>query len=220
MVLGRSWDEASRFADEFIAETEAGAPFYLESAWRTVRGRIRLGHGDLSGALEDATKSIELVRGGQDPQLRDPVFIFAANTLIEAGHNAEANALVSELDVVNRAEEVLLISAWTVDLPAVFAQLGRGDELAAAAARLETSTAWVEAAQAYIRGDFIEAADTYRRIGSPVDEAHARLRAAEHLDARPPLGSERATTESARVLAVGRSNRYIREGEALLAASA
>ena len=82
------WDEASRLADEFIAETEAGSPFYLESAWRTVRGRIRLGRGDLSGALEDSTKSIDLVQSGQDPQLRDPVFIFAANALIKAGRNA------------------------------------------------------------------------------------------------------------------------------------
>jgi hypothetical protein len=215
------WDEASRLADEFIAETEAGAPFYLDSAWRTVRGRIRLGRGDLSGALEDATKSIELVRGGQDPQLRDPVFIFAASALLEARRDSEANTLVSELDLVNRAEEVLLISAWTIDIPAVYAQLGRGDELAAAAARLETSTAWVEAAQAYIRGDFIEAADTYRRIGSPVDEAHARLRAAAHLDAAGRRSEANVQLQEA--LAFWRSagaTRYIREGEALLAASA
>jgi class 3 adenylate cyclase len=215
------WDEASRLADEFIAQTEAGAPFYLESAWRTVRGRIRLGRGDLPGALEDSTKSIDLVQSGQDPQLRDPAFIFAANALIEAGRNAEANALISELDVVNRAEDVLLISAWTVDLPAVFAKLGRGDELAAAAGRLENSTAWVEAAQAYIRGDFVEAADTYRRIGTPVDEAHARLRAAAHLDAAGRRSEANVQLQEA--LAFWRSagaTRYIREGEALLAASA
>ncbi len=212
------WDEAFRLANEFIVETEAGAPFYLESAWRTLRGRIRLARGDLSGALEDATKSIDLVRRGQDPQLRDPVFIFAANALIEAGRTAEADALVNELDLVNRAEEVLLISGWTVDLPTAFTRLGRGEELAAAAARLETSTAWVEAAQAYIAGDFIRAAEIYRKIGSQIDEAHARLRAAEHLG----RGSE-ANTQLQKALEFWRSvgaTRYIRESEALVAASA
>jgi class 3 adenylate cyclase/tetratricopeptide (TPR) repeat protein len=212
------WDEASRLADEFIAETEAGAPFYLESAWRTLRGRIRLARGDLAGALEDATKSVDLVRGGQDPQLRDPVFIFAAHPLIEAGRNAEANALVTELDIVNRADEVLLISGWTIDLPAAFTQLGRIEELAAAVARLETPTAWVEAAQACILGDFVGAADIYRRIGSLVDEAHARLRAAEHLG-----GGPEADVQLQKALAFWRlvgATRYIRVGEALLAASA
>jgi hypothetical protein len=166
-------------------------------------------------------KSIDLVRGGQDPQLRDPVFIFAANALIEAGRNAEADALVSELDLVNRAEEVLLISGWTVDIPATFTELGRGEELAAAAARLETSTPWVEAAQAYIVEDFIGAADIYRRIGSRVDEAHARVRAAAHLDAAGRRSEANVQLQEA--LAFWRSvgaSRYIREGEALLAASA
>jgi hypothetical protein len=58
----------------------------------------------------------------------------------------------------------------------------------------------------------------YRRIGSRVDEALARLRAAELLG----RGSE-ADVQLQKALAFWRSvgaTRYIREGETLLAASA
>jgi class 3 adenylate cyclase/tetratricopeptide (TPR) repeat protein len=215
------WDDVVRFADELIAEVEAGSSFYLEPSWRALRGRIRLARGDLDGALVDATKALEPARRASDSQLRDPVFVFAARTLLEADRRSEAEAIVRELNLVDRADQVLLISGWSVDLPFVLLELGRAEELSAAASRLATSTPWIDAAQAYVRRDFVRAADLYAEIGSAVDEAEARLRAAEQLVAAGRRGE--ADVQLQKALAFWRSvgaTRYVRDCETLLAASA
>ena len=70
------------------------------------------------------------------------------------------------------------------------------------------------AARAYAEGDFETAAATYARIGSRPDAAYANLRlAASRRDADAPLEEALAFYRS-----VG-ATRYIREGEALLAAA-
>ncbi|MBA2475322.1 MAG: AAA family ATPase, partial [Actinobacteria bacterium] len=66
---GGHWDGALRVADDFVAESAGGTPHYLESFCRGLRGRILLARGDLSGALSDAERGLELARRARDPQL-------------------------------------------------------------------------------------------------------------------------------------------------------
>ena len=61
------WDEALRRADAFVTKA-ATSPFYQEAPVRTERARIRLGRGDVEGALEDAGRALELARVVKDPQ--------------------------------------------------------------------------------------------------------------------------------------------------------
>jgi len=81
-------------------------------------------------------------------------------------------------------------------------------------------TRWLEAAKAFTGGEFERAADLYGEIGTLPDEAFARLRAAEALVAlgrrsEADFQLRRALAFYHRVAATA----YVREGEALLAAS-
>ena len=80
---------------------------------------------------------------------------------------------------------------------------------------------WQEAGSAVAAGDFAGAATSYANLGVPPYEARARLRAASDLVV---AGRRREADEQlARALAFYRSvsaTRYIREAEALLAATA
>jgi MFS family permease len=68
--------------------------------------------------------------------------------------------------------------------------LGRGVELRRLAAATRSAGRWLPAAAAVAGGDFQAAADRYAEIGSLPDEAFARLRAAEQLQAAGrPAGS-------------------------------
>ena len=77
------------------------------------------------------------------------------------------------------------------------------------------------AAYAYASGDFAHGADTCATIGSPNDEALARLRTAQALieEGRRAEADGQLQRALTYYRAVG-ATRYIREGEALLAASA
>ena len=60
--LAGRWDESLAIHDAEIARIEAGAPHYLETQHRQSRSRIRVGRGDLAGALEDTERAIEAGR--------------------------------------------------------------------------------------------------------------------------------------------------------------
>ena len=96
------------------------------------------------------------------------------------------------------------------------------DELREANARgHEASFVHAEAAQAIVRGDYRRAADVLEEIGYRPGEAYARLRAAKQLVEEGRRAE--ADVELQRSLAFWRevgATRYVREGEALLAASA
>ena len=99
-------------------------------------------------------------------------------------------------------------------------QLGRGVELGDALAGYP-QTRWTEAVHAYVSGEFVRAADILARAGARVDEAEARLRAAEVFIDGERL--EQADEQLEQALAFYRSagaSRYAEEGEALLARTA
>jgi hypothetical protein len=112
-------------------------------------------------------------------------------------------------------------SGWLPDLAVALVALGGTSELPALLERSRVKTRWRSAAAAYVSGDFAIAADTYSAMGALPEEAEARLRAAEAL-VREGRRAE-ADDELNRSLAFWRSvgaSAYVREGEALMVASA
>ena len=215
------WDDADRQLDELIAEF-AKNPFWMETPCRWLRGRMRLARGDVKGAQEDAERALELARVAKDPQLLWPSLAFAARVSSTAD-SKRAGDLIAEFLTEWEAQGWgrASLSEWLPDLVVVLSCLNREDEFLQGAAHMTMSTPWLKAGLAYLSGDFRGAADIYAAIGTQPDEAYARLRAAEAL-VRDGKRAE-ADAELQPALAFWRSvgaTTYVREGEALLAASA
>lgn len=91
----------------------------------------------------------------------------------------------------------------------------------ATVARRGEASRWLDAASAFLQGNYERAAELYSAIGSDVDEARARLRAAKALAAEGRRAE--AGEQLDRALAFYRSvgaTRFIREAETLLPATA
>jgi hypothetical protein len=201
------WHEALQQAEEFIAECQAGAPHYLESDARWTRALIRLARADGDGAAADALRAEGLGREREDPQMLLPGLSARLRVEFELGHPDHAAALAAEL----------------LGCPAAVTEIPPAVELAWTAKPLQTEDAvrdwikaivvrstWNEAALAILDGELERAAELFVQIGSLPDEARARLRAGD------PENVGKALVFYGFVGA----SRYIRQGEALLAASA
>jgi len=176
------WEAAVAGADAFIAETAAGVRHFMEDVCRLVRGRIRLARGELAGALEDAAADVELGRQQGAPEALQAALALQAHALLVAGSAEEADARASELLNLLADQGVLVTNPdWSGELAIVLHDLDRGAELLKLVAQLTPTPPWLQAAAAVARGDFEQAAERYRGIGSLPDEASARLRAAEQL---------------------------------------
>jgi hypothetical protein len=107
------------------------------------------------------------------------------------------------------------VLSWTL------VALGRGEELADAIRQHVPDVPWARAALAYAEGDARASADIVGSIGALTEEAYDRLAAAKLLAAqrRRAQADEQLRRALAFYRAVG-ATRYVREGEALLAASA
>jgi class 3 adenylate cyclase/tetratricopeptide (TPR) repeat protein len=217
------WDEALAQADEMFSEAEAGSPNYMDVQAREVAARIALARGTPEPRLV-ARKALDLARQMTDPQVLYPALAVAARAEVCTGRLEEGAELVDEL-LARWAErpETLLHSHLQSfsDLAPALAFLGRGAELEALAAGSKVKTRWMEAAAAFLRGDFQRAAEVYAAAGALPEEAYARLRAAAALIAEGNrAGGDR---ELQRALGFHRSvgaTAYLREGEALLARTA
>jgi class 3 adenylate cyclase/tetratricopeptide (TPR) repeat protein len=214
------WDEASSRLDEQIDELEAKG-FWMETPCRWLRGRIRLGREDLTGAVDDLDRAIVRARVAKDPQLMWPVLSFGAR-VYAAADPGRANEFVNEvLSEWKALASIPMASDWLGDLAIALDALGRAEHLVEAAASAKSIFPWLEAAEAFATGDFVGAGDMYGRIGALPDEAYARLRAARALveqgrRTEADLQLEHSLAFSRRAGATA----YVREGEALLAASA
>jgi len=146
--------------------------------------------------------------------------IGAGHVLLEAGRRDDAEAAFDEaLEYRDRLVSVLT-DAPIVDAAWLAHDLGRGNEYAECLG-LWRHMRWTEAAQAIVRGDYRRAADVLEEIGYRPGEAYARLRAAKQLVEEGRRAE--ADVELQHSLAFWRevdATRYVREGEALLAASA
>ena len=215
---GGAWDEALEMAETTLAEV--GDAHALSRWCFEYRGRIRFARGDLAGAVNDAKKSLALAREAKDPQTLLPALSFAAVAFLATGRHDEAAAVTNELVDLDPLAH-LSGNNFFGDFPWILRTLGRREELLAALERTPARTPWIDGVAAVGHGDFVGAADIYKTMGGGPYEAFARLRAAEKLvdEGRPAEAEEQLHRALAFYRTVG-ATRYIREGEALLAATA
>jgi tetratricopeptide (TPR) repeat protein len=216
------WEAALDGADQFLAETEAGSPHFMEGTCRLVRGLIRLARGELPGALADAASAVELADQMGDPEALLPALAFHARALLANGHLEQASAQADQL-LVDLAERGMRATNpdWSGQLAVVLQPLGRGAELVALAGTVARPTPWLQAATAIARGHFNRAADIYAAIGSLPDKAYVHLRAAEQQLSTGRTAEAKAQLQQAlafyrQVAATG----YLRQADELVATSA
>jgi tetratricopeptide (TPR) repeat protein len=194
----------------------------METPCRWLRGRIKLARGDAEGAAEDFERAIERARLGKDPQLMWPVLSLGAR-IFARSDTGRANELADEFLASWKSHGYALhvASDWTGDLAIALDVLGRAEELLEAVARARSKSPWLAAASAYAAGDFVGAADLYEQIGAFPEEAYSRLRAARAFveQGRRPEADLQLDRSLAFFRRAGAAA-YVREGEALLAASA
>ena len=208
------WNESYEDCDRFLREVEAGSPHYMEAAVRLARARIRVACDDVAGALADAEIGLERARAAREPQLLHGVQIDAARVLLEAGQEMSAESIVLGLVRIH------LPPSYVVTLAIALTALGHSADARTAVRKAPLKTRWVDAARAYLEGDFVRAAEVLAEIGHLPDEAYVRFRAAERFLAEGQR--TRADDQFERALAFWRSvgaTRYIRRAEAALAAT-
>jgi tetratricopeptide (TPR) repeat protein len=204
------WDDAVRGAGEFL-EGDAGRLPYLDPQCLLRRGSILVARGETERGLDDTARSVELSRAIKDPQILFPALACHADALVSAGRPEEGARIADELlGLWQKGTATYPPSDWVAQLVGVLVAVGRSDDFLKAAGAADVRTRWLDAAGAVAEGDFAGAADIYVEIGSLPDEALARLWAATEQQVHRALEFYRA---------VG-ANRYIQEGEALLAKTA
>ncbi|HVS47287.1 MAG TPA: AAA family ATPase [Candidatus Dormibacteraeota bacterium] len=214
------WHDALAGANEFLAEVEGGSPHVVACVSYGVRAQIRLGRDDTSGALADAERALELARLAKDPQNVYQQIAWCASVFRECGDSQRAATLADELlaelrarSGVRNANQMLHILAWTL------AALGKGREMIETLP--EADVPWVQAAIAFASGNLVQSAEICDAMGAVTEGARDRLWLAEALVKQNRRAD--ADIELQRALTFYRSvgaTRYIREGEALLTASA
>jgi predicted ATPase/class 3 adenylate cyclase len=218
-ALGR-WDEAIAALDAFIGECEAGSPHYLESDARTWRAWLRLGRGDLDGALEDTRLAVAGARDVGDPQELLPQLGSAALLLEELGILEEGQVFARE--VVELSGDHPNDAVWSLPFYFLLSRFSAEFE-PQLRATLEAGPPWPwkDLAFATLDGDFVRAAEMWATAGSPTWEARLRMRAAEGLIAAGRRHD--GEVELAKALSFYRqvgATYWIERGEALLARSA
>ena len=215
------WDEALRMADEFIAALEAGSPHY--SAWQVyaVRAEMRLGQGDSAGAIRDAESALAAGRAVADPQAVYFVLAACAHVFSLASGRGRAAPLARELlEALSRGVGMQFAVINLPTFASAVLRLDLAQELVDALAD-HLQTPWTDTVRAYAQGDFGAVAEILHRTGSRPEEAEARLRAAEQLvaEGRRAEADEQLRQALEFYRSVGATH-YVRECEALLAASA
>jgi len=220
--LAGEWDDALARAEAILAEAEAGKRFYSVGAMYCFRGLIRLARGDDGGAESDAERAIEHARENRDPQALHPDLSMAALLLQSAGNEQRAEETLSE--ALEGLRELHRLGFAANDLPSlawVAVMRRREPELIELVERESFVSPWLRATAAVLAHDFRAAAEIHAEMGSPAHDAFYRLRAAEQLvrEGRRAEADEELGPALAFYRSVG-ATRYVREGEALLAASA
>ncbi len=220
--MAGEWEAALERAESVIAEAEAGARFYQLAAMHAFRGLIRLSRGDTDGAESDAELAVELVRTVRDPQALHPDLAMAAVIFLSVGNEARAGQTLAE--AVADLRELHRLGFAVIELPLqawVAVTLRRESELVEMLEREPFKSPWLRAALAVASRDFRAAADILGGIGVVSHEAFFRLRAAEQLvaEGRRAEADEQLRPALAFYRGVG-ATRYVRDGEALLAATA
>jgi class 3 adenylate cyclase/tetratricopeptide (TPR) repeat protein len=215
------WDEVVERATAFIDRLGDEA-HYQAAGSHMHRGTVRAARGDDAGAAEDAARTLEVARPVGDPQVTGTALLRSGFIYMTIGDRARAEELFDEsLEYIRGLVDLGWVAVELHSLAWVAQKLGRSEEVLAAVEDERLEAPWLLAARAITAGDFARAADIFGAMGDASLEAFYRLRAAEAL-----LGKGRraeADEELRPALAFYRSveaTRYVREGEALLAATA
>jgi class 3 adenylate cyclase len=214
-----NWDKCAPAADEFLAESAALGPHYQDTWILCCRSWIRLARGDTEAALADQQESLISGRQAKDPQALYPALAGSALVLALAGRADEAQSLLSELFGASAVDGGSLDES-SMDCVLAADLLGRCDE-ARRWLSARRDSPWYVASRELADQEFVAAAESLDSMGAARSAALARLRAAQEL-ARTGRRAE-ADDQLRRALSFFRSvdaTRFIREAEALLAASA
>jgi tetratricopeptide (TPR) repeat protein len=216
------WDESLRSANEFIAQSEAGAPHYLTGESYCIRALLLLARADREGAKSDARRGLELTRSAGDPQLAESALANAAYVFAALDSSSESEAVLNELLGSWRTREQVGF-AVTFSHHAAWAawKLGRADGFLDALGDKIAGSRWLEVARAFACGEFVAAADIASAMRTPPAESLARFTAGELLIQAGRRDEGEA--ELRKALAFYRDARatwYLGRAEALLAASA
>src|SRR5207244_8514168 len=141
---------------------------------------------------------------------------------VAAGNKRRGSELLDEaLEEYRELRQLGFAAVWAHTAAWVAYSIDRGEDFLDAVRDEPSITPYVRAARAIAAGDFRSAAEIFGEIGELSFEAFYRLRAAEQLVAqgRRAEADEQLRPALAFYRGVG-ATRYVREGEALLAASA
>jgi class 3 adenylate cyclase/tetratricopeptide (TPR) repeat protein len=212
------WVQAEQLVTEFLAETSGRHA--LEPSVLDLRARLRLARDDVEGAVADCARAVELSRAFWRD--KPPVGFVSTRAQIALAKGRRQDA-VSDIEHLLALDGATLVS-WigtVVELALTLTQLELSGEAILELADARPEVPWHQIAAAIVRGDLESAAKRLHELQIAPLEAAVRLLAAERLAA----GGRRAEADAQLhdALAFYRSvgaTRYIREGEALLAASA
>jgi class 3 adenylate cyclase len=215
--MAGDWDEARARIDAYLAELRPDAPHVLEAVVRSHLLTILHAEGG-DPAIADQAEAIlvraELGQGDEQSAAR------TALLLLRCGRRERAAALLDGVFALGSGLVSALNDAPIVETAWLALDLGRQDELAPLVEG-RPENPWTVAAGAICAAEFGRAADVLGGFGYRPGEAYARLRAARQLVEEGRRAE--ADVELQRSLAFWRemgATRYVREGEALLAASA
>ena len=205
------WEDALDIAEQMVAEFEtSGSPSFMEPAVRAFRAQILLARDDPETALAETARSLELARRAKDSQVLHPALGTFALVRARLGLLDEALQAADELLEDWSGARMLGTAEWLLDLACVLVPHGRADDLEQALSRVTLDLPWVVAARAYAAGDAAAAAEVFGAMGDWPDEAQMRLQSGIDSEVRKAIDFYRS---------VG-ATRYVREGEAMLAATA
>ena len=214
-----NWDKSGPAADEFLAESAAVGPHYHDAYIRCCRSWMRLARGDVQSALEDQRESLVCGRQVKDPQVLFPVLAVSAYVLAAAGRPGQARRLLSELSGAGTAEPLNLYEGFT-DCVLAALILGRRDQ-ARQWLGARRDSPWLVAARALVDQQFVTAAESLDSMGAARSAALARLHAAqEFIKAGQPTEAEDQLRYAFQFFRPVGATHFIRQGQALLAASA
>jgi class 3 adenylate cyclase len=211
------WDEFLASAGQFLAACEAGSPNYNEVYVRDRLAELHVARDNEEAAGPEAARALALGRQIKEPQALQPALSCHIRTDLALGRLEAARELAYELlSLLERGVTTfgLIRLALEADV------LGVREEVTRVLDRLPERSS-VRVAATVLEGDFGRAADISAEDGWLADEAELRLRAADAL----VHAGRRADADGQlqKALAFYRSvgaTRFIREGEALLAATA
>jgi tetratricopeptide (TPR) repeat protein len=213
------WDECLAAAQSFIAECAAGSPHYLEHSAQADRARILLARDDPGEAAAATIRAIALAREANDAQALLPALVLQVDIYRKLGRDDEARAAAEE--ALSRLRRGMVQGMQTTVALALAAdQLKLHDETRAVLTSLPP-TPWTATACATLDGKLERVANVLRGFGDLPREAEVRLRfAAVLVTAERGREADEQLDSALEFYRSVAATRYIREAEALVAATA